>query len=203
MSTKMTEKDWRRRCMCFAPRFRVGATKAVTTGHFWRRCTISRSTTSLGGALPARFGKWNSLSKRFDRLSKAGVFATFFEHLAALSSSAHLIQMFDSAVVRAHVSAAGAKGAERPGARPLARPLLHQNSSEDRLRRPSDRLRPDRRRNRRRTALHHSARARSRCRSEGGRSRQGLRQQGQPAGGAVTQRHPRHLELTEMETGGL
>ncbi len=57
-----------------------------------------------------RLGKWNSVWKRFDRLSKAGVFETFFEHLAALSSSAHLIQMFDSIVVRAHVSAAGAKG---------------------------------------------------------------------------------------------
>jgi hypothetical protein len=36
------------------------------------------------------------------------VFETFFDHLAALSSSAHLVQMFDSTVVRAHVSAAGA-----------------------------------------------------------------------------------------------
>ncbi|WP_189478868.1 transposase [Mesorhizobium sp. M1E.F.Ca.ET.063.01.1.1] len=60
-------------------------------------------------ALPERFGKWNSVWKRFDRLSKAGVFETFFDHLAALSSSAHLVQMFDSTVVRAHVSAAGAK----------------------------------------------------------------------------------------------
>ncbi|WP_198023197.1 transposase [Mesorhizobium sp. M0309] len=41
-------------------------------------------------ALPERFGKWNSVWKRFDRLSKAGVFETFFDHLAALSSSANL-----------------------------------------------------------------------------------------------------------------
>ena len=32
--------------------------------------------------------------------------------LAALSETAHLVQMFDSTVVRAHVSAAGAKGKE-------------------------------------------------------------------------------------------
>ena len=64
-------------------------------------------------ALPERFGPWNSVWKRFDRLSKAGVFEAFFDAPAAMSSSAHLIQMFDSTIVRAHVSAAGAKGGKR------------------------------------------------------------------------------------------
>ena len=61
-------------------------------------------------ALPAQFGHWNSIWKRFWRLSRSGVFEAFFDALAALSESAHLVQMFDSTVVRAHVSAAGAKG---------------------------------------------------------------------------------------------
>src|SRR5918994_2052493 len=61
-------------------------------------------------ALPAMFGNWNSVWKRFWRLSQAGVFEAFFEALAALSRTAPLVQMFDSTVVRAHVSAAGAKG---------------------------------------------------------------------------------------------
>ena len=52
-------------------------------------------------------------------MSKAGVFEAFFDTLAAMSSSAHLIQMFDSTIVRAHVSAAGAKGAGTAGARML------------------------------------------------------------------------------------
>jgi len=64
-------------------------------------------------ALPDQFGKWNSVWKRFDRLSKAGVFEAYFDTLSALSSSAHLVQMFDSSVVRAHVSAAGAKGGRK------------------------------------------------------------------------------------------
>jgi transposase len=69
-------------------------------------------------ALPAEFGAWNSVWKRFWRLRQAGVFELFFETLASLSRTAHLVQMFDSTVVRAHVSAAGAKGGSR--ARPSA-----------------------------------------------------------------------------------
>jgi transposase len=61
-------------------------------------------------ALPERFGHWNSVWKRFWRLSRAGTFEAFFDALAAISGTAHLVQMFDSTVVRAHVSAAGAKG---------------------------------------------------------------------------------------------
>ncbi|MEM7529712.1 MAG: transposase [Pseudomonadota bacterium] len=61
-------------------------------------------------ALPERFGPWNSVWRRFDRLSKAGVFEDWFCMLAGLSGTAHLVQMFESTVVRVHVSAAGAKG---------------------------------------------------------------------------------------------
>jgi transposase len=61
-------------------------------------------------ALPAEFGNWNTVWKRFDRLGKAGVFEAFFDTLAGMSGSARIIQMFDSTIVRAHVSAAGAKG---------------------------------------------------------------------------------------------
>jgi transposase len=74
-------------------------------------------------ALPPQFGYWNSVWKRFWRLSQAGVFETFFETLAGLSESAHLVQMFDSTIVRAHVSAAGAKGGGKmspSGVRPVA-----------------------------------------------------------------------------------
>jgi transposase len=64
-------------------------------------------------ALPAEFGNWNSIWKRFWRLSRAGVFEVFFQLLAETSPTAALVQMFDSTVVRAHVSAAGAKGGSK------------------------------------------------------------------------------------------
>ena len=64
-------------------------------------------------ALPAEFGNWNSIWKRFSRLSRSGTFEAFFQALVACSQSAALIQMFDSTTVRAHISAAGAKGGRK------------------------------------------------------------------------------------------
>jgi len=61
-------------------------------------------------ALPECFGHWNGVWKRFRRLSQVGVSEASFEALAALTQAAHLMQMFDTAVVRAHVSAVGARG---------------------------------------------------------------------------------------------
>ena len=92
------------------PAARGVGTRGGTTASFSKPCTISRSTTITWRALPAEFGSWNSIWKRFWRLSRSGVFETFFEALASLSERAHLVQMFDSTVIRAHVSAAGAKG---------------------------------------------------------------------------------------------
>ena len=70
--------------------------------------------------MPEKFGHWNSVWKRFWRLSRTGTFEAFFDALAAMSETAHLVQMFDSTVVRAHVSAAGAKGGKTTNALYLA-----------------------------------------------------------------------------------
>ena len=42
--------------------------------------------------LPAEFGKWNSIWKRFWRLSRSGVFEAFLQLLAETSKSAQVIQ---------------------------------------------------------------------------------------------------------------
>jgi len=110
MLTQMTEKDWELAVEVFrAVRSKRGEPgrndrKFLEALHYF---TVHNITWR---ALPAEFGAWNSIWKRFWRLSRTGTFEAFFETLASLSESAHLVQMFDSTIVRAHVSAAGAKG---------------------------------------------------------------------------------------------
>jgi len=110
MSTKMTERDWQialkvfRRCLPRRGEKGHDDRLFLEALHYFAVHNVSWR------ALPERFGNWNSVWKRYWRLSQSGIFEMFFETLASLSKTADLVQMFDSTVVRAHVSAAGAKG---------------------------------------------------------------------------------------------
>src|ERR671913_177597 len=103
---RIGQRCWR----CFGRRARAGATRVGTTARSWRPSTTSRSTTSPGGRCRPPSASGTASGSGVSRLSQAGVFEAFFEALANLSRTAHLVQMFDSTVVRAHISAAGAKG---------------------------------------------------------------------------------------------
>jgi transposase len=110
MLTKMTEDEW-----AFAvDLFRAARSGRGDKGRDDRKFLEALHYFSLHNitwrALPKEFGNWNSVWKRFWRLSQSGVFEAFFQLLAERSETAYLVQMFDSTVVRAHVSAAGAKG---------------------------------------------------------------------------------------------
>ena len=113
MSTKMADDDWELALEVFRACLPARGAKARDDGLFLEALHHFTVHNITWRALPERFGNWNSIWKRFDRLGKAGVFEDFFAMLAGLSGTAHLVQMFDSTVIRAHVSAAGAKGGKR------------------------------------------------------------------------------------------
>jgi transposase len=110
MLTGMTEDDWTKVLQVFAASCSRRGAKGRNDRRFLEALHYFTVHNITWRALPSCFGNWNSVWKRFWRLSRAGVFEAFFEALAALSGTAHLVQMFDSTIVRAHVSAAGAKG---------------------------------------------------------------------------------------------
>ena len=58
--------------------------------------------------LPPEYGKWSTVHKRFIRWARRGVWQMIFNTLAADAATEWL--MIDSTIVRAHQSAAGAKG---------------------------------------------------------------------------------------------
>ena len=113
MLTRMSEQDWE----LVLDAFRAVRSRRGDKGRDDRRFLEALHYFTVNNvtwrALPSEFGNWNSIWKRFWRLSRTGVFEAFFQALASLSRTAHLVQMFDSTVIRAHVSAAGAKGGSR------------------------------------------------------------------------------------------
>ncbi|MFD0462882.1 transposase [Microvirga aerilata] len=140
----MTEDDWATVLRVFTASCSQRGAKGRNDRRFLEALHYFTVHNITWRALPERFGNWNSVWKRFWRLSRAGVFEVFFDTLAALSDTAHLAQMFDSTIVRAHVSAAGAKGAEPAGLGPLPWRLLDQDPPQDRLGWRSTGLSPDR-----------------------------------------------------------
>jgi transposase len=113
MLTGMTEEDWAITLRVFEACLSRRGEKGHDNRKFLEAVHYFTVHNITWRALPREFGNWNSVWKRFWRLSQTGTFELFFEMLAELSESAHLVQMFDSTVVRAHVSAAGAKGGRK------------------------------------------------------------------------------------------
>lgn len=113
MLTGMTKRDWK----LAVKLFRAARSGRGDHGRDDRRFLEALHYFTVHNitwrALPERFGNWNSIWKRFWRLSRSGVFEAFFQLLAEQSETAHWVQFFDSTTVRAHVSAAGAKGGKR------------------------------------------------------------------------------------------
>ena len=78
--------------------------RSIINGILWRlRCGTPRRD------VPAKYGNWNTIYRRFRRWSEAGVWETVAVTLAEImADSGHY--SIDSTTVRAHFSAAGGKG---------------------------------------------------------------------------------------------
>lgn len=59
--------------------------------------------------LPAEYGKWNSVFRRYRRWVELGVFDALLETLAELAGRDRSADMIDSTILRAHHCAAGIK----------------------------------------------------------------------------------------------
>ncbi len=112
MSTRMDEEEWAHTLAVFRACLPRRGRKAEDDRRFLEALHFFTVENVRWRALPERFGPWNSVWKRFDRLSKAGVFEAFFDALASMSSSAHLIQMFDSRLCARMCRPLGQRGQE-------------------------------------------------------------------------------------------
>jgi transposase len=81
------------------------ADRPILDGILWRAREGARWR-----AIPGRYGKWNSIWRRFARWRDLGVSEALFAALAGSGAAEERLQMLDSTTIRAHQRAAGAKG---------------------------------------------------------------------------------------------
>lgn len=104
---KLTDNQWTkiREFLQQDPNAYIGneqACRSFVEGVKW----VSRSGAQWR-LLPAEYGKWNTVYKRFVRWCEHGVWQRMFDYFAAAADMEN--GMIDSTIVRAHPCAAGAQ----------------------------------------------------------------------------------------------
>ncbi len=90
MLTAMTEEDWTIVLKVFDASCPRRGDKGRDDRKFLEALQYFVVHNITWRALPEKFGHWNSVWKRFWRLSRSGTFEAFFDALAALSETADL-----------------------------------------------------------------------------------------------------------------
>jgi transposase len=111
MLTRLSEADWAMLVKMFRACLPRRGGKARDDRKFLEALLYFRVHNLSWRALPKGFGNWNSIWKRYWRLSRTGVFEDFLARLTGTGRTAHLAQLFHSDAIRA---ARGAKGAGGP-----------------------------------------------------------------------------------------
>jgi transposase len=88
MLTAMTEEDWTIVLRLFAASRSRRGDKGRNDRKFLEALHYFVVHSITWRALPEKFGHWNSVWKRFWRLSRSGTFEAFFDALAAMSETA-------------------------------------------------------------------------------------------------------------------
>ena len=107
MTVKLTDEQWQKILPVLKtfPQVRLGAGRDVR--RFLEAVLWVNRSGSQWRLLPRKYGRWNSVYKRFARWSELKVFEKLFEHFSQDRDMEHLL--IDSTIVRAHACAAGAQ----------------------------------------------------------------------------------------------
>jgi transposase len=122
MSTRMGEADWTDTLELFRACLPRRGRKASNDRLFPEAMHFFTLENVRWRALPDRFGRWNSVRRRSDRLSKAGVFEAFFDMLASQRREGGCAAFPHLARYRAGHHAAPTSATRAIPARPIAAP---------------------------------------------------------------------------------
>ena len=149
---------------------------------------------------PPDYGPKKTLYNRFVRWAEKGVWKNLFQALAQAGGPSAQV-LIDSSAVKAHRSAAGGKGGEKSGHRPLAWRAHDQDPCADRFSMPSARFHADRRPSRGLYRCRSAARpsSRLRCPARGQR----LRRQRDPSTGRRTRHDAEHPAQSQSQMEAL
>jgi transposase len=107
MTVQLTDEEWQAIWTFLQTEPHVYVRDAARTRRFLEACLWLTRSGSAWRLLPAAYGPWNSIYKRFARWQQAGVWQRLLAHCAADPDLENVI--IDSTTVRAHPCAAGAR----------------------------------------------------------------------------------------------